>query len=406
MWVEQYKDKNNKTKYRYYEKYKDPYTNKWRRVSVVMNKNTRQAQKEALLQLSDKIKIKQNEKSSNYKDITLSNLIYAWFKFYKHTSGTKESWHNKINHFINKIFKEIDGDTLVKNIDRKMIQDLMIKIVVEEDFTESYARKIRFVIKSSLEFARKEYGLDNTKFLKDVIIPKKEFNKEKLERQRNNYLEKEEMAQVLNVFNELISKEKRDKVRINLSIIKNICEIQALTGMRIGEVLALQNEDIDIKNKTIDINGAIFFKNTGEGYGIKTTTKTEGSNRKITINDRALTIIRRLQLRNKQFERWEKGYNNRGFVFTNRRGNPIHLNSVLNHLKTVELILFKNQKRKLTTHTFRHTHISTLTEMDVPLKAIMERVGHVDERTTLRIYTHVTKNMRDRITNELKNFSF
>ncbi|HGH0855000.1 TPA: site-specific integrase, partial [Staphylococcus pseudintermedius] len=58
MWVEEYRDRNNKKKYRFYEKYKDPYTNKWRRVSIVLNKNTKQTQKEAILQLTEKIKIK------------------------------------------------------------------------------------------------------------------------------------------------------------------------------------------------------------------------------------------------------------------------------------------------------------------------------------------------------------
>ena len=56
MWSEQFKDKEGKTKYRYYEKYKDPYTDKWKRVSIVMNKNTKASQKEAVFQLDDKIK--------------------------------------------------------------------------------------------------------------------------------------------------------------------------------------------------------------------------------------------------------------------------------------------------------------------------------------------------------------
>lgn len=39
MWLEKFKNKNKETKYRYYEKYKDPLTAKRRRVSVVLNKN-------------------------------------------------------------------------------------------------------------------------------------------------------------------------------------------------------------------------------------------------------------------------------------------------------------------------------------------------------------------------------
>ena len=53
MWSEQFKDKEG-TKYRYYEKYKDPYTDKWKRVSIVM-KILKASQKEAVFQLDDKI---------------------------------------------------------------------------------------------------------------------------------------------------------------------------------------------------------------------------------------------------------------------------------------------------------------------------------------------------------------
>ena len=49
----------------------------------------------------------------------------------------------------------------------------------------------------------------------------------------------------------------------------------------------------------------------------------------------------------------------------------------------------------MTTHIFRHTHISLLAEEGVPLKAIMQRVGHNDPTTTMSIYTHVTKDMED-----------
>lgn len=38
----------------------------------------------------------------------------------------------------------------------------------------------------------------------------------------------------------------------------------------------------------------------------------------------------------------------------------------------------------------RHSHITLLVELGVPIKAIMERVGHVDESITLRVYSHVT----------------
>ena len=54
-------------------------------------------------------------------------------------------------------------------------------------------------------------------------------------------------------------------------------------------------------------------------------------------------------------------------------------------------------------HMLRHSHVSLLTELGVPIKTIMERVGHKDEKTTLQIYTHVTKKMKEDVDEKLNN---
>ena len=59
------------------------------------------------------------------------------------------------------------------------------------------------------------------------------------------------------------------------------------------------------------------------------------------------------------------------------------------------ILLWLFEGKHLTTYIFRHTHISMLAELGVPLKTIMQRVGHNDPNTTLSIYTHVTKSMHD-----------
>ncbi|NEU59633.1 tyrosine-type recombinase/integrase [Paenibacillus sp. ALJ109b] len=53
-----------------------------------------------------------------------------------------------------------------------------------------------------------------------------------------------------------------------------------------------------------------------------------------------------------------------------------------------------NIKKKATLHIFRHTNVSMLAEAEIDLKTIMERVGHDDAKTTLKVYTQVTKKMK------------
>ncbi|WP_269476053.1 tyrosine-type recombinase/integrase [Enterococcus faecium] len=60
-----------------------------------------------------------------------------------------------------------------------------------------------------------------------------------------------------------------------------------------------------------------------------------------------------------------------------------------------------NIDKKVSSHMLRHSHISLLTELGIPLKAIMDRVGHEDSKTTLKIYTHTTKNMQNQLVEKL-----
>lgn len=77
------------------------------------------------------------------------------------------------------------------------------------------------------------------------------------------------------------------------------------------------------------------------------------------------------------------------YIFTNTDGGPIDLSYVNKILRQI------HYDKHLSTHIFRHTHISILAEAGVSLKAIMQRVGHNEPATTLSVYTHVTDAMEN-----------
>ena len=52
-----------------------------------------------------------------------------------------------------------------------------------------------------------------------------------------------------------------------------IVEFQALNGMRIGELLAIQPDNIDFENKKLLIDGTIHWRKDGNKIGFKDTTK-------------------------------------------------------------------------------------------------------------------------------------
>ena len=56
-----------------------------------------------------------------------------------------------------------------------------------------------------------------------------------------------------------------------------------------------------------------------------------------------------------------------------------------------------SSNKHISTHIFRHTHISFLAEQGIPLEAIQDRVGHTRGSRVTDIYLHVTQKTKDLI---------
>ena len=89
------------------------------------------------------------------------------------------------------------------------------------------------------------------------------------------------------------------------------------------------------------------------------------------------------------------------FIFNKKKKTPLGIHSINATLHEAEAEL--DIQKKLTSHIFRHSHVSLLSERNIPLKAIMERVGHGDAKTTISIYNHVTKKSKDDVLSALNN---
>ncbi|WP_223335634.1 hypothetical protein [Streptococcus oralis] len=77
MWMEELSNR----KYKFFERYKDPYTEKWKRVSVTLNSGSSRAKKEAQKLLDEKIV--ERLQSLTTTDMLFEDVLSDWWELHK-----------------------------------------------------------------------------------------------------------------------------------------------------------------------------------------------------------------------------------------------------------------------------------------------------------------------------------
>lgn len=367
-------------KYRFFEKFFDEHLKKWRQVTVTMNSKSRVSQFEARDRLSQKIDLIQStaDFAEEETNLTIQEVFDDWQKIRKEELKPSTFHVGKMafNTFL-KRFGEMD----IKEINPTQIQSFL--------FNSQLSPSTRRLRKNSFNLLftyAKNVGYIEVNPIERVVLPKEKNTIEELKKKQNKFLNLEEMRIILEK-NKPIEKDIRKLL---------IYEFLFLTGLRIGEVQALRWEDVDFEKKTLAVTHTLNHQGTSEKSRQLLSPKTINSYRAISINDRCLEIL----------NYFYSHLTDESFIFVNKHGDTYCYSILARHFKKVCQVLGEEtSQRKYTLHMLRHSHISLLIEMGIPIKTIMERVGHSNEQMILQIYSHVTKKMEEDLANKLKDFS-
>ncbi len=331
-------------------------------------------QKEAKLELA-RIKL-QIDNGTFFKQVaeTYLDVYNLWVKQYEKT--VEESTFIKTTGiFRNHILPIISNYKI-----EKITIDVCQKHVDEWANKLKHFQKVRSYAAKVLNFAIKRGYIQTNPFDyvdMPVALKKKQAS---MEEEEENFYTREELIEFLSCF----EKEKNVKAY-------TLFRLLAFSGMRKGEALALTWKDIDFKNNAIQINKAISRGKSNELY-LK-STKT-GIARTIVMDNTTMAILK--DWKKKQREDYFKlGFNTNSstqLVFSNEN------NEFLQPTKTRKWILQVQKKyhlKEVTTHGLRHTHCSLLFEAGATIKAVQDRLGHTDVKTTMDIYTHVMEKTKE-----------
>lgn len=170
-----------------------------------------------------------------------------------------------------------------------------------------------------------------------------------------------------------------------------------LTGMRLGEALALHWSDVDLAKGIVSVDKTLQQRkgrhDPDQPWSLD-TPKTQRSIRTVPLVAEALEALRTQHTR-QAFERNRAGdlwHTELGFVFTNEVGEPLSDRGVLNAWKRA--LAHANVDTTHRIHDLRHTAVSYLIKIGTPLPMVQAIVGHTTLAMTAR-YAHFSDDMFD-----------
>ena len=151
------------------------------------------------------------------------------------------------------------------------------------------------------------------------------------------------------------------------------------TGVRSGEAIALQWDDIDWNGKFIQIRRQVVL-------GKLTTLKTKHGKRKVDCSDELLAVLAALKSR-RQEEALKKGSNEISeWVFANEKGERIDIGNI--KTRYFKRVLRKAGLREIRYHDLRHSYASQLLAQGEPVTYVSQQLGHANAQITFRVYAH------------------
>ena len=288
----------------------------------------------------------------------IKELLTEWFVFYRSEQikrRTAERYRGVIDRYIITRLGEFD----VENIDKKQIQDFLYALrnpSTGRGLSASSINLIHSVLKSFFEYVC-EFGI-----------------------RESNPCERVRRAPVQGKKAEAFTREEQMKLEKSIAISGDgrlsgviIC---LYTGLRIGELLALEWDDVDLKRGVITVDKTVYRSKdkNGEWQVCVDTPKTASSERIVPLPYYIVEILKN-----------QKRMSLSNFVIENKKAERM---SVRSYQYLFERLTATAGVRSLNFHALRHTFATRALESGMDIKTLSEIMGHSNATITLNRYAH------------------
>ena len=268
---------------------------------------------------------------------------------------------------INKIKNSKIGNMKIQDITKDDIQEFLNSV---KDLSDSYIKKLYEQFLQAYRMAEiKKYISYNPMY--EVIKPKS--NKQT------------KVVEALDIDVQKSVTEYLNKISIEDEPYKNIFLIQMYMGLRIGEVLALSKESIDLENKVLYVKRTL--TNDKEfAIILGNKTKTYSGNRILPIPEFLVPIFE------EQLKYTNENLHN--LIFTNN-DSYIRTSAINKEIKRIFKEELNVNSKNISTHCLRHTYGTRCIEAGMTAVVLQRLMGHKDVTVTLNTYTSVFNKFKE-----------
>ena len=188
-------------------------------------------------------------------------------------------------------------------------------------------------------------------------------------------------------FRKLITKEEKSYVLF--------FTLAFFTGMRMGEILALNWNDINLLTNTIHVTKTAYFLNKRNHIN---STKTRAGTRYITINNKLANMLRDWkQEQTTLLKEFIDDIDNLQVI----QSSPISITKNMIDKKFKQILERDKDLKKIRIHDLRHSHASLLINQGEDYLVVKERLGHASITTTIDTYSHLYPSKQKSLANKL-----
>lgn len=298
-------------------------------------------------------------------ELTLEKLANEWLTRNKNTfkKSTYQSYGYTIKHYIS---DSIISDIAIKDVNEKMIFEYT-DFLLSRNLSSKTVNNILMVLNRIIKYSNKIYDTKpiNVQFVKQ---------------------RKKEMR----VLSKTEQKRLENYLKQDIDCFKFGTLLALYTGIRIGELCALQWKDIS--HGTIKISKTMYRLKDENGFSkvVIEPPKTDSSNRIIPI---PLFLISLVELYRTE---------NEDYLLSNEKLD--YVEPRLMQMKFKKMTCDCNLDN-VTFHTLRHTFATRCIECGFDIKTLSEILGHSDVSTTLNKYVHSSLDLKKENMNKLRQIS-